>query len=164
MLIEIWKPTYVEGYEVSNFGQVRNIKTNHILSPTVKPKGYKELRLKGKWCSVHRLVAKAFIDNPNNYPQVNHKDHNEGNNLVLNLEWCTGAYNIEYSQAKTFYFKSPEGVVSKVHNLNSFCRRFGLPTGNMHRLWTGKHKKIKGWTRASAEDFLDVIPSLCGNI
>ena len=51
--------------------------------------------------SVHRLVALAFLENPANYPEVNHKDENTLNNHVENLEWCTRQYNIEYSKAKS---------------------------------------------------------------
>lgn len=53
-----------------------------------------------KHYSVHRLVAEAFLDNPNNYPEVNHKDENSLNNNVSNLEWCDRQYNIEYSKNK----------------------------------------------------------------
>ena len=51
----------------------------------------------GKHYKVHRLVADAFIPNPNNYSQVNHKDENPLNNCVDNLEWCTNQYNAKYS-------------------------------------------------------------------
>jgi len=50
--------------------------------------------------SVHRLVANAFIPNPNDYPEVNHKDENSLNNHVDNLEWCSRQYNIEYSKGR----------------------------------------------------------------
>lgn len=49
--------------------------------------------------SVHRLVAETFIENPNNLPEVNHKDENKLNNSVENLEWCDRVYNINYGTA-----------------------------------------------------------------
>jgi hypothetical protein len=63
--------------------------------------GYSKVKLRDydgstKMHSVHRLVANAFIPNPNNYPQVNHKDENPSNNCVDNLEWCTPKYNTNY--------------------------------------------------------------------
>lgn len=51
---------------------------------------------KGKWYKIHRLVAMSFIENPNNYPEVNHKDENKENNRVDNLEWCDSYYNNNY--------------------------------------------------------------------
>lgn len=60
--------------------------------------------------SVHRLVAKAFIPNPNDYPEVNHKDENSLNNHVENLEWCSRQYNAEYSKGKHISQYSVDGV------------------------------------------------------
>jgi len=62
-----------------------------------------------KHYSVHRLVAEAFVDNPNNYPKVNHKDENPLNNNVSNLEWCDRQYNIEYSKNKAVQQFSVDG-------------------------------------------------------
>ena len=94
---EIWKD--IQGYEgiyqVSSYGRVKSFKKNKvkILKPQMHYKGYKFVTLHkngiGEKCKVHRLVAKAFIPNPNNYPVVNHKDENKSNNNVENLEWCS---------------------------------------------------------------------------
>ena len=116
---EIWKD--VEGYEgfyqVSNLGRVRSLdrqiynKGNkgsnkfskykgRVLSQGKKKKGYLSVSLtkncKSKSFPVHRLVAKAFIPNPNNLLQINHKDEDKANNKVENLEWCDNKYNVNY--------------------------------------------------------------------
>lgn len=54
---------------------------------------------------IHRIVATAFIPNPNNLPQVNHKDENKKNNHLENLEWCTPKYNMEYGTRMNKIFK-----------------------------------------------------------
>lgn len=85
-------------YEVSNLGRVRN-KEKRILKFS-KSHGYYHIvfSIKGKQLTrtIHRLVAEAFIPNPNNYPCVNHKDEVRTNNKVDNLEWCTYEYNLNY--------------------------------------------------------------------
>ena len=104
---EIWKE--VEGYngryEISNLGRVRSYaqdrKSGKIKTGNQTAKGYRSILLydgKGnsKWFPVHRLVAAAFLDNPDNLPQVNHKDENKLNNCSENLEWCTNEYNVRY--------------------------------------------------------------------
>jgi hypothetical protein len=115
---EIWKPVkgYEGLYEVSNFGRVKSlervvnshpanckrtlpekIRTGHVS----KKLGYAMITLSAnnvnKSVYIHRLVAEAFIPNPNNLPMINHKDEDKTNNSIDNLEWCTAKYNMAYS-------------------------------------------------------------------
>lgn len=113
---EVWKD--IEGYEglyqISNFGRVKSLPKPHknahgyyltkekILSPRVcgTQREYLSVALQRdgerKQIKIHRLVAQAFIPNPNNLPEVNHIDENKGNNKADNLEWCTRSYNVNY--------------------------------------------------------------------
>lgn len=97
---EIWKNIMdFNGYQVSNLGRIRSLKTYKVLKQKTN-KGYKSLCLYkcGKTYNryVHRLVAEAFIPNSKNLPCINHKDENPSNNCVNNLEWCDYAYNVNY--------------------------------------------------------------------
>lgn len=90
------------GYLISNYGRVKN-GHGKILYLVVTKKGYNKVQLysncKKKSPFVHRLVAKTFIPNPENLPQVNHKDTNKANNHVDNLEWCTNKQNAHHALA-----------------------------------------------------------------
>lgn len=92
-----------ENYSVSNYGRVRNDNTNKVFEGKKQNTGYIDIVLchngVRKHFLVHRLVATAFVPNPNNYPIVNHKDENKTNNNIGNLEWCDKSYNAKYGNA-----------------------------------------------------------------
>ena len=106
---EVWKAIkgYEGRYEVSTLGRVRrlhHIKYDRLGRPydvcekllDFRIDRYYAVSIEGKIFRVHRLVAQTFIPNPNNLPEVNHKDENKLNNSVENLEWCTHQYNNAY--------------------------------------------------------------------
>lgn len=113
---EVWKdiPSYEGYYQVSNLGRIKRLprhkptdkrKThNNIRKPRLAENGYFRINLSKdnsvKWFGIHRLVALAFIPNPDKLPVINHKDENKQNNRVDNLEWCTHQYNREYGTAR----------------------------------------------------------------
>jgi len=96
---EVYKQIEDTMYSVSNFGNVRNDKSGRILKQVISNSGYKCVCLylpKLKYCTVHRLVAKAFIPNPDNLSDVNHIDEDKSNNHVSNLEWLSHKDNLNY--------------------------------------------------------------------
>lgn len=108
MTEEIWKDVVgFEGkYQVSNLGNVRSLNYKRLriikeISSAKERDGYLYVTLYSGHCKqhhkkVHRLVAEAFIPNPEKLPEVNHKDESKKNNRLNNLEWCTSKYNINY--------------------------------------------------------------------
>lgn len=103
--MEQWKdiPGFENKYQISNTGAVKSSCRNKeiIMSPALNTFGYPKVGLykdsKYTSATVHRLVAEAFIDNPDNKPQINHIDGNKANNNVSNLEWCTNSENMQHA-------------------------------------------------------------------
>lgn len=108
---------------------------------------YKDGKAKGFF--IHRLVANAFIDNPNNLPQVNHKDENKQNNNINNLEWCDNRYNTRYSQSKPVFGYDGQNIieydvivdaVKDGFDASTICR--AIKKGYLHKgfRWAYKYK------------------------
>lgn len=158
---EIWCPIkgYEGLYEVSDKGRVRSLKfgKERILNPHNNSCGYHQVILcknvEYKAYLVHRLVAQTFIPNPDNLPQVNHKDEDKENNKVENLEWCSKKYNINYgsrnqrvsdkmtngklSKSVLQYSKSGE-FIQEWKSTMDVKRNLGYNQGNISSCCTGK--------------------------
>lgn len=131
--IEIWKDIqqYEGRYQVSNMGRVKSLarimidslgRETPIQEKILKPasnKGYLRIRLEGKHYYIHQLVAKAFIPNPKNFQEINHKDENKQNNCVNNLEWCSREYNNSYgTRARRIGQNNPDNFPVFIYDNN----------------------------------------------
>lgn len=131
---EFWKDVagYEEVYQISSLGRVRSkdhyVKTGRyngtrlapgkLLKPNKSSHGYLFIKTSKKYGSkhlaIHRLVAQAFISNPNNYPDVNHKDEVKDNNRLENLEWCNHSYNAKYGTCQQRLLKYKQKAVCMI--------------------------------------------------
>jgi len=156
---EIWRSIkdYEGLYEVSNWGRVRNSRTGRVLRPGLAGNGYYTVNIcrRNSKC-IHRLVAEAFIPNPNNYPEVNHKDENKLNNRVDNLEWCPAEYNINYGTGNerrlyterlgTIYQYTPDGRLYWIWRSATECSKItGFSQGNISAVCRGSRKSAYGY-------------------
>lgn len=178
---EEWKD--IEGYEglyqVSTFGRIRSCNRTIETSLNVRRytgriikqqehKGYLSVMLSNTGTQtrmpVHRIVAKAFIPNPDNLPEVNHKDENPSNNAVYNLEWCDRLYNANYGTAMERMAQKRSVAVEqydiKGNYINSYrstreaARALGKNSnGNIANCLNGKVKTAYGyiWKYKEAE-------------
>lgn len=152
---EIWKeiPEYSGVYSVSNTGKVRSNKTMKTKGTYNNPLGYEFVLLfkdgKSKKHRVHRLVAFAFIDNPENKPFINHLNSNPRDNHVSNLAWCTQKENIQYAydhgnkvpNYATLGYKRDNGC--KYHNIYLDKTRNRWVANVDYTDESGAHKKRK---------------------
>lgn len=153
-----WKSIKVEGYSVSEDGQVKNDLTGRILKPFKNNKGYYLISLKGKHYLVHRLVAEAFLDKPDGCDIVEHKDDNPSNNSVSNLMWSTQRDNLKRPgriNKMTDYYKSEEW---KEHYAKALATR----RANGFKMHKSEKQKLKEAARLEriAKEREKVRPSL----
>lgn len=172
-MVEEWRDIkgYEGKYQVSNLGNIRGLDRKDNIGRPVKGKmisqgtqknGYVTVKLRfngiQKTFRVHRIVADAFCDNPNNLPEVNHIDEDKKNNRASNLEWCTRRYNnsygsgIEKRKSKYSYqcaqLKDGE-VINTFPSMIEASRKTGIPFSSIQRCINGRYKSTHGfqWVR-----------------
>lgn len=160
--MEIWKQIkgYEGLYEVSNLGRVKSLCAGRwgyemIRKPVKDKDGYLTVNLKkdGKYecAKIHRLVASAFVPNPNDFPQVNHRDENKQNNSAENLEWCTAKYNNTYNNKHHKYFKpiiqkNLDGTeVKRYKSVNDASEETGISAACISGVLSGRRRKTGGY-------------------
>ena len=165
---EVWKDIvgYEGLYKVSNKGNVYSVERKdsrgkkcggQTLRPSYHSNGYLCLNLNKNGVTknkkVHRLVLEAFIPNPNNYPEVNHRDEDKSNNNIENLEWCTRKQNVNHgtaikraSQKRCKKVKAVNVETGEVliFNSTSEARRKGYAQGHVSKACRGVYKNSSG--------------------
>ncbi|ANY28833.1 HNH endonuclease [Lactococcus phage 4R15L] len=152
-----------ENYEVSNLGKIRNIKSGKILKPILRRDGYLTHNLYGhnkqKHLLLHRILATAFIDNPEEKPCVNHIDENKLNNDLSNLEWCTVRENLvhgtrmkriaEKLSQKVIQLDLNDNVLNEFESMNQAERETRVALSSISSCCNGRTKSGGGfkWKR-----------------
>ena len=148
----------IQGYEgmyaVTSCGKVYSHKSKKFLKPQ-RVGGYLQVRLykdgEQKNYYIHRLVAEAYLPNPEGFSQVNHKDENKENNALPNLEWCDQKYNMNYGSRNEKAGKALSKPVFWVELNKTFdgvraaARELGLDQSRIGKCCTGKQKTTGGF-------------------
>ncbi len=157
----------IKGYEglyaITSDGKVWSYRKNRYLNLVLCGKGYLQAHLwkngNRKPCLIHRLVAETFIPNPDNLPQVNHRDEDKTNNCVGNLEWCSAKYNMNYGtrqdengtpvlcvETNTIYKSMGEAERSigvRESGISQCCRGIYKTAGGFHWEYARADRKVK---------------------
>lgn len=161
---EVWKDVlgYEGLYQVSNKGNVYSVERRDVMGRkwgghTLKPASDKDGYLTVNLCKngiiknkkIHRLVSEAFIPNPNNFTQVNHRDEDKTNNNVGNMEWCDIRYNNNYGTRIERLSKKVRAVNIKTGEVLAFSstaevRNKGYDQGNVSRACRGVYNRGGG--------------------
>ena len=137
----------LNGYQVSNKGRVNGMKG--IMTPNVTKKGYLTVNIKGKTTLIHRLVAEAFIPNPENKPQVNHKNTRKVDNRVENLEWTTNKENMQHSwkmglrehmYTKVFQYDLQGNFIKEWDSIKEIEQQLNIRHSSIWACCNGKYK------------------------
>jgi len=180
---EIWKPVLnFEGlYLISNHGRVKSINFNNekhsqLIKQSASKKGYLRVRInkenKRYTLNVHRMVATAFIPNPDNKPQINHSDGNKKNNHTTNIEWSTNQENQDHARKNGLILPPPKGydnscsmevfqynkytleLIEKWGSMSEASRALKIPTTNISKSCNRKRIVAGGFIWRYADDEL----------
>lgn len=171
--MEIWKD--IEGYpnyQVSNMGRVKSFNYKQtgkekIMKGSKNNSGYPQVSLckegKTKTYLIHRLVASAFLDNPNNLPEVNHIDEDKSNNRVDNLEYCNRKYNCNYGTHIEKMIKSKSIPILQFSKTGEFIKRWNnakevernleICSSDIYKCCKGKKKTCGGYVWGYEKDY-----------
>lgn len=145
---ETWKdiPSYEGIYQISNNSQVKSLRSGKKLTISFVPYGFVKLCVNGvaKKHYVHRLVAVAFIPNPENKSMINHKDGDKRNNAITNLEWCDAKHNVKHAYESNLMpscenhsrakFTNDQVRQMRLDRSNGLSRKFIMQKFNLSKL------------------------------
>lgn len=159
---EVWRvPLCAPWFEISSLGRVKSVRYGRILKPSNNGNGYryvcKYFKENTKHFYIHRLVADAFILNPNKYPEVNHLNGDKQDNRACNLEWCNASRNIRHAHETGLISFSGDRInkLKKAGKLNYYktfdARKRGWDKWNDSLPQDERRKRIKNLSMRAAE-------------